>query len=141
MLRLIRNQVGIEPIWEADISKGGIIIPSSAKTRCKQGIVKQLGPEVERLKIGDYCLFSAYDGSIVAFGSGDNVESMIIMPEDAVDCTVEIEFDVTINKTVLTDGDAEELNITMSYKELMAQVAAQFQATTLPFVAKERRKL
>jgi len=63
------------------------------------------------------------------------------MPEDAVDCTVEIEFDVTINKTVLTDGDAEELNITMSYKELMAQVAAQFQATTLPFVAKERRKL
>jgi Co-chaperonin GroES (HSP10) len=129
MLRLIRNQVGIEPIWEADVSKGGIIIPTSAKTRCKQGIVKQLGPEVERLKIGDYCLFSAYDGSIVAFGSGDNVESMIIMPEDAVDCTVEIEFDIFLS-------DAR-----LSYKELMKQVAAQFQATTLPFVAKERRKL
>lgn len=65
-LRLHTTQVGVEPIFEKDVTDGGIIIPSIAKGRCTQGIVKALGPDVENVRIGDYVIFSGYNGDLIA---------------------------------------------------------------------------
>ncbi len=130
MLRLIRNQVGIEPIWEGDYSRSKLIItPETAKERCKQGIVKALGPDVVDIKIGDYVLFSAYDGTIVAFDGADGKpEAMIIIPEDGLDAKVvvdvKINFDYDLIDESLVDG-----SIYISYTQLMAHCASQLRDT------------
>ena len=77
---LPKDKVGIEPIFDSDTSPGGIIIPEMSKGRCAQGIVKAIGPDVENVSIGDYVLFSGYDGQLLAYGD----EIMIILPEDYI---------------------------------------------------------
>lgn len=127
MFKLVRNQVGIEPIFDPDKSSGGLYIPDTAKTRCKQGIVKALGPDVKDIKIGDYCLFSGYDGTIVAFENDEGLNELIlIIPEDAVDCRVVIDFDLDFT-TLPWKVDNK-----VSFANLMSLVASQFQANTLP---------
>lgn len=74
------DKVGIEPIFDPDKSKGGIIIPDIAKGRSAQGIVKAIGHEVENVKIGDYVLFSGYDGDLYQVDD----QLMIVMPESQV---------------------------------------------------------
>lgn len=127
MFKLVRNQVGFEPLFDPDKSSGGLYIPETAKTRSKQGIVKALGPDVKDIKIGDYCLFSGYDGTMVAFENDEGLNELIlIIPEDAVDCSVVIDFDLDLSNL------AWELDNKVKFTELMAMVARQFQANTLP---------
>jgi len=56
----------------------GLHIPSDARDRCDQGIVKYIGPQVKDVKIGDYIIFSGYVGTLVTI---DN-ERLIILPEE-----------------------------------------------------------
>lgn len=122
MIQLIRNQIGIEPIFEGDFTQSKIIItPDIAKTRCKQGIVKQLGPKVEGdIKIGDYVLFGAYDGTIIA----DEDELIIIIPEDALDCKVMQNVKLDLYEFLVRGFDGE-LNPVVDFNELMKEVASQ----------------
>jgi chaperonin GroES len=81
MLRIVGNNVAIAPIFDPDISPGGLYIPEMAKERCDQGIVKYIGPKVKWIEIGDYVLFSGYSGSYLSVeGEG----KVIIMPENFV---------------------------------------------------------
>ncbi len=81
MLQLVNDRVAVTPIFDADTSPGGIIIPDVAKERCDQGIVKYVGPNVKDIKIGQYVLFSGYTGTLVHIaGEG----SVIIMPEEFI---------------------------------------------------------
>src|SRR5678810_1211728 len=65
MMKLVKDRVAVTPIFDADTSPGGIIIPDIAKERCDQGIVKYIGPNVKDIKIGMYVLFSGYTGTLV----------------------------------------------------------------------------
>ena len=124
MLKLKPNNVGFIPIFEGDYSRSSIIItPDTAKERCKQGIVKYIGSAVKDIKIGDYCVFSAYDGSLVRFAN----ELTLIMPEDAIDCSIRMDYDIIID------------NIPYPYYELMEKIASQFYESP-PLVAKERHQ-
>lgn len=88
-IRLRKDQVGIEPIFDNDKSKGGLWIPEQAKSRCSQGIVKYLGPLVKDIQVGDYVLFSGYNGDLIKLED----ELMIVMPEDFIQArVVEIPF-------------------------------------------------
>ena len=81
MMKLVKDRVAVTPIFDADTSPGGIIIPDIAKERCDQGIVKYIGPEVKDIKIGMYVLFSGYTGTLVHIaGEG----SVIVMPEEFI---------------------------------------------------------
>lgn len=82
-LRLSRSQVGVEPIFDNE-KIGTLWVPDIAKGRCSQGIVKYLGPDVVDLEIGDYVIFSGYNGDLVAFDD----ELVIIMPEDFIQARV-----------------------------------------------------
>lgn len=83
MLTLLRNEVAVSPRYDPDVSPGGIIIPSQAKERCDQGVVKYLGPKTEFLLPGDHVLFSGYDGTLARV---DGEEVLIILPETKIVC-------------------------------------------------------
>ena len=75
------NKVGIEPIFDPDTSAGGIIIPEQAKGRCAQGIIKFIGRGcTSDLSIGDYVIFSGYDGDLVRFED----TLTIVLPESNI---------------------------------------------------------
>jgi chaperonin GroES len=78
MLQVIKDRVAIKPIWEKEVTSGGIIIPEIARERTKQGIVKYIGPDVKDLQPGDYVYFSAYDGTLFY---SDSEGYLIIMRE------------------------------------------------------------
>lgn len=83
MIRLIKNQVAVTPIFDPDQSPGGIWIPDMAKERCDQGIVKYIGPDVQDIGVGMYVLFSGYTGTLVHIaGEGP----LIIMTEPFIVC-------------------------------------------------------
>ena len=82
-LRLSRSQVGIEPVFDNE-KIGMLWVPDVAKGRCSQGIVKYIGPEVVDLQIGDFVIFSGYNGDLVSFDS----ELVIIMPEDFIQARI-----------------------------------------------------
>lgn len=86
MLKVGRNKVVITPMFDDDISKGGIIIPDVAKERCDQGIVKYIGEDVHDLEVGDYVLFSGYSGTTVRL---EDEGIVIIMHEDFITCKIE----------------------------------------------------
>lgn len=70
MIRLKRHQVALEPIYDSDYyntTSRLIKIPSTAKERCDQGIIKYLGAEVDpAFRIGNTVIFSGYTGTTVA---------------------------------------------------------------------------
>jgi co-chaperonin GroES (HSP10) len=79
------SKVGIEPIFDKDISEGGIIIPELAKGRCTQGIVKFIGRDcTDWLRIGDYVLFAGYDGDLIRLEDS----LTIVLPEDAISAKI-----------------------------------------------------
>ncbi len=82
--RLLVKQVEAE-----EKTKGGIIIPDTAKEKPKEGIVKAIGPgkslengkiQPMNVKVGDRILFTSYGGAEVKIGS----EEYLIMKEDDV---------------------------------------------------------
>jgi co-chaperonin GroES (HSP10) len=88
MLEVVGNNVALTPIFDPDISAGGLFIPEMAKERCDQGIVKYVGPKVKWINIGDYCLFSGYSGSYIDVeGEG----RLILMPENFLICKLHAE--------------------------------------------------
>jgi co-chaperonin GroES (HSP10) len=99
-INLLGTNVAISPIFPANMI-GHIHIPDQAKDRCKQGIVKFVGPECEYIKPGDYVIFSAYDGTLVKLD--DNL--YIMMLEKAIQCAVENIPDFDIPGLYLRDKD------------------------------------
>lgn len=81
MITLLRDNIAVVPIFDPDLSPGGIIIPDMAKERCDQGIVKYVGPKTKILKAGDYVIFSGYTGTMVRI---EDEGRLIIMPEKFV---------------------------------------------------------
>jgi co-chaperonin GroES (HSP10) len=88
MLEVVGNNVAMTPIFDPDISKGGLYIPEMAKERCDQGIIKYIGPKVKWAKPGDYCLFSGYSGTYVDV---ENEGRLILMPENFLICKLHAE--------------------------------------------------
>ena len=89
-IRPLSNRVLVKRS-KAKTSKGGIILPDSAQEKPKEGEVVAVGPgecddegRVHPLsvKVGDKVLFSAYAGTEVKHGSGD--EEFLIMAEDDI---------------------------------------------------------
>lgn len=88
MIDCVGNNVALTPIFDPDMSSGGLYIPEMAKERCDQGIVKYIGPKVKWIRPGDYVLFSGYSGSYIDVeGEG----RLILMPENFLICKLQSE--------------------------------------------------
>ncbi len=89
MIAVLGNKVAIKPLYDPDVSPGGIIIPEQAKERCDQGIVKALGPRVSEtspeLRLSMHVLFSGYDGTLIEL---EDEGIFLIMPVDFIRCII-----------------------------------------------------
>ena len=84
------DRILVEPAEEAEVKKGGIIIPDSAKEKPIEGRVKAVGegklnesgkrvkPD---LKVGDKVLYGKYAGTEIKI---DGVEHMILREDDVL---------------------------------------------------------
>jgi len=88
MIRLPTDKIACVPLFDADTTAGGIIIPDQAKQRCDQGIVKYVGPDVDTdyIKIGDHVVFSGYVGTLL-YVEGEG--QLIVYPYEFAVCVLE----------------------------------------------------
>lgn len=80
-----KNKVAVEPLFDPDVSPGGIIIPDQAKERCDQGLVKYVGEGCE-FDVGQHVLFSGYAGTLLKL-QGEGL--LIILDKRFVIATIE----------------------------------------------------
>jgi chaperonin GroES len=89
-IRPLRDRVLVEPLEEAEVKKGGIIIPDTAKEKPQEGKVIAVGQGKRdkdgkiipmEVKKGDKVLMPKYGGSEVKL---DDKEYKIISEEDIV---------------------------------------------------------
>jgi len=87
-IRPLHDRVIVKRVEEEQVSKGGIIIPDTAKEKPIKGLVVAVGPgrklesgEIRALtvKAGDQVLFSKYGGTDIKI---DNEEHLILREDD-----------------------------------------------------------
>ena len=78
-IKPLGSRVLVEPV-DAPVSKGGILLPETAREKPKIGKVLAAGPgkldengaiEPMNVKVGDQVLYSSYSGTEVDEGNGD----------------------------------------------------------------------
>jgi len=78
---------------KAKTSKGGILLPETAKEKPKEGVILAAGPgkidengkrETMYLKVGDTVLFSSYSGTEVKNSENDQEEYLILSEDDVL---------------------------------------------------------
>lgn len=78
---------------KAKTTKGGILLPETAKEKPKEGIIVAVGPgkvdesgkrEPMNLKVGDTVLFSSYSGTEVKDSQNENEEYLILSEDDVL---------------------------------------------------------
>jgi co-chaperonin GroES (HSP10) len=84
MISLPKGKIAMTPLFDPMTTKGGLFVPDQARERCDQGIVKYIAPDEENFKIGDYVLFSAYDGTLVEIDG----ELLILMKSETLVCKI-----------------------------------------------------
>jgi co-chaperonin GroES (HSP10) len=85
MISLLEDRVAVQPVFDAD-RIGHIYVPDQAKSRCKQGLVKYVGPDCKQVKPGDYVFFPGYTGTVFNI---ENEGLLIIMREDSMVAIIE----------------------------------------------------
>jgi len=92
-IRPLHDRIIVKRLPEEEVTKGGIIIPDSAKEKPAQGEVLAVGPgktldtgKVQALdvKVGDRVMFGKYSGSEIKL---DGVEQLILR-EDEILCVL-----------------------------------------------------
>jgi len=79
-IRPLADRVVIKPIDEAEVKKGGIIIPDTAKEKPQEGEIIEVGPGritddgkkiTLEVKKGDKVLYGKYSGTEISVGDND----------------------------------------------------------------------
>ena len=89
-VRPLQDRILIKRVEEENKTKGGIIIPDSAKEKPQEGLVVAVGPGkvtdtgtrvAPGVKAGDKILFGKYSGTDIKI---DGVEHLILREEDVL---------------------------------------------------------
>jgi len=86
-IRPLGDRVLVEPVDEKEVTKGGIIIPDSAKEKPMEGKVVALGKKLDDdgkeiafdVKVGDKVLLPKYGGTEIKI---DNVTYQLVREDD-----------------------------------------------------------
>ena len=78
-IRPLQDRVIVKRVQEEEKTKGGIIIPDSAKEKPQRAIVQAVGKKVENVNVGDQVLFDKYSGSKLRI---EDEECLILKEED-----------------------------------------------------------
>lgn len=129
MIRLTSGKIAVDPLFDPEVTSGGIIIPDIAKDKVDQGIVRYIGSDVADINIGDHVLFSAYSGTTVRL-EGEGL--LIILHSDFVTCIIE-QVDSEVPGLYFKDGLGE-------YWPATREMATQFIAWSMEPVGECRTK-
>jgi len=89
MLRPLGDRIVVKPAEEEEVTKGGIVLPDTAKKRPREGEVLAVGPgkvldNGERapmeVSVGDVVVYSEFGGTEVTIGD----EDYVILDENSV---------------------------------------------------------
>jgi len=89
-LRPLGDRIVVEPLAAEEKTKGGIILPDTAKEKPQEGKIVAVGkgkldesgkPVAMEVKVGDKILYGKYAGTEITI---DNVEYMILREEDVL---------------------------------------------------------
>jgi chaperonin GroES len=89
MLRPLGDRIVVKPGKEEEVTKGGILLPDSAKRKPREGEVLAIGPgklleNGERapleVSVGDVVVYTEYGGTMVAIAE----EEYVILDEGSV---------------------------------------------------------
>jgi chaperonin GroES len=89
MLRPLGDRIVVRPGKEEEVTKGGIVLPDTAKKRPREGEVLAVGPgklleNGERapleVSVGDVVVYSEYGGTMIEIGT----EEYVILDEGSV---------------------------------------------------------
>ncbi len=79
-IRPVADRVVVKPSAKEEVSKGGIIIPDTAKEKPQEGVIIAVGPgklldsgdrSAMELKVGDKVLYAKYGGTEFKFEGED----------------------------------------------------------------------
>ena len=94
-IKPLSDRILVKPLEAEEMSKGGIVLPDTAKEKPQEGEIIAVGKgkvldsgEVQamELKVGDRVLYGKYSGTEISTKEGD---SYLIMREDDVFAVVE----------------------------------------------------
>jgi chaperonin GroES len=89
MLRPLGDRIVVKPGKEEEVTKGGIVLPDTAKKRPREGEVMAVGPgkllengqrAALEVAVGDVVVYSEYGGTEVTV----NGEDLIVLDEGSV---------------------------------------------------------
>jgi chaperonin GroES len=89
MLRPLADRILIKPDEEEEVTKGGIVLPDTAKKRPREGEVLAVGPgklldsgqrAPLEISVGDVVVYSEYGGTEITVGT----EEYVILDEGSV---------------------------------------------------------
>lgn len=138
MLTITRNNVAITPIYNPDKTPGGLWIPDQAKDRCVQGIVKYLSSKAQEesgLSIGDWVLFSAYDGQLTYI---EDEGQLIILDADRVTAILSEEGEETLPMHGLYFNTRDGDYIPATYEQVLELIAQNFQRLSMKVKVKNK---
>ena len=89
-MKPIADRVIIKPAPADEKTKGGLIIPDTAKEKPQRGEVIAVGPgkdgNLMTVQVGDLVLYGKYSGQEISFEGTD----YLIMREDDILCVIEV---------------------------------------------------
>lgn len=112
MLEIKPNNVAIIPLYDPDVTKGGLVIPASAQTRSDQGIVKYVGRDCKWLRVGDWVLFSGWSGNVVEI---DGEGRLIFMHEKQVEAVVHEQIDELVGGLWMQESNGNFIKPTWEF--------------------------
>jgi co-chaperonin GroES (HSP10) len=133
MLNILEDRVAIVPVFDAD-KIGSLYVPEQAKSRCKQGLVKYVGPDVRDVKPGDYVFFPGYTGTVF------NLEDeglLIIMKEKSIVALIDNNEWKSTDVSGLYFRDRHGEYWTASYEQAMVMISKAITANGLLFRLKD----
>jgi chaperonin GroES len=89
MLQPLANRVVLKPGEEEEVTKGGIVLPDTAKKKPQEGHVLAVGPGKlldngqrvpMEVSVGDVVVYSKYSGTEITVGA----EDYVIVEEDSI---------------------------------------------------------
>ena len=89
MLRPLGDRIVVKPGKEEEVTKGGIVLPDTAKKKPREGEVLAVGPgkllengqrAPLEVSVGDVVVYSEYGGTIIEVGK----EEYVILDESSV---------------------------------------------------------
>jgi co-chaperonin GroES (HSP10) len=134
MISLLEDRVAIQPVFDAD-KIGHIYIPDQAKSRCKQGLVKYIGPDVVDVKPGDYVFFPGYTGTVFNL-EGEGL--LIMMRESSVVAIIKSNMWDSLDIKGLYFKDRHSEYWTASYEQVMQLISKSITESGMLIDIKER---